>query len=110
MIEQVKGHSYSVPALLGNNSLLPMEPEGKNESKEEAVGDKSDKSWLRVSLASPKLRENVSARSIKHLQCNLSVKITATYFIEFLLQSNEGALLLCNIPKTRGLSSNTLSG
>ncbi|KAG7542589.1 Phosphatidylserine decarboxylase [Arabidopsis thaliana x Arabidopsis arenosa] len=67
MIEQVKGHSYSVPALLGNNSLLPMEPEGKDESEEEAVGDKSDKSWLRVSLASPKLRENISASPMKGL-------------------------------------------
>ncbi|EOA19054.1 hypothetical protein CARUB_v10007715mg [Capsella rubella] len=67
MIEQVKGHSYSVPALLGNNSLLPMEPEGKDKSEEEAVGDKSDNSWLRVSLASPKLREDISASPMKGL-------------------------------------------
>ncbi|ESQ55767.1 hypothetical protein EUTSA_v10025592mg [Eutrema salsugineum] len=67
MIEQVKGHSYSVPALLGTNSLLPMVPEGKDESEEEAVGDKGDKSWLRVSLASPKLRESNSASPMKGL-------------------------------------------
>ncbi|KAF8049477.1 hypothetical protein N665_2203s0004 [Sinapis alba] len=67
MIEQVKGHSYSVPALLGTNSLLPMVPEGKDESGEEAVGEKGDKSWLRVSLASPKLRESISASPMKGL-------------------------------------------
>ncbi|WZZ26323.1 hypothetical protein YC2023_009724 [Brassica napus] len=67
MIEQVKGHSYSVPALLGTNSLLPMVPQGKDESEEEAVGDKGDKSWLRVSLASPKLRESISASPMKGL-------------------------------------------
>ncbi|CAA7023763.1 unnamed protein product [Microthlaspi erraticum] len=68
MIEQVKGHSYSVPALLGTNSLLPMVPEGKGESEEEeAAGAKGDKSWLRVSLASPKLRESVSASPVKGL-------------------------------------------
>ncbi|KAF8083995.1 hypothetical protein N665_0740s0012 [Sinapis alba] len=67
MIEQVKGHSYSVPALLGTNSLLPMVPEGNDESGEEAVGEKGDKSWLRVSLASPKLRESISASPMKGL-------------------------------------------
>ncbi|CAN6926298.1 unnamed protein product [Brassica oleracea] len=49
MNEQVKGHSYSAP--------------GKDESEKEAVADKIDKSWLRISLASPKLRESISARS-----------------------------------------------
>ncbi|KAH0904798.1 hypothetical protein HID58_044301 [Brassica napus] len=49
MNEQVKGHSYSEP--------------GKDESEKEAVADKIDKSWLRISLASPKLRESISARS-----------------------------------------------
>ncbi|XP_018446566.1 phosphatidylserine decarboxylase proenzyme 1, mitochondrial [Raphanus sativus] len=68
MIEQVKGHSYSVPALLGTNSLLPMVPVGNDESGEEAVGDnKGDKSWLRVSLASPKLRDSISASPMKGL-------------------------------------------
>ncbi|VVA93397.1 unnamed protein product [Arabis nemorensis] len=68
MIEQVKGHSYSVSALLGNNSLLPMVPEGKDQSEEEdAVGENNDKSWLRVSLASPKLRESISASPMKGL-------------------------------------------
>nr|VDD07023.1 unnamed protein product [Brassica rapa] len=36
---------------------------GKDESEEEAVADKIDKSWLRISLAYPKLRESISARS-----------------------------------------------
>ncbi|CAN8324828.1 unnamed protein product [Cochlearia groenlandica] len=66
MIEQVKGHSYSVPALLGTNSLLPMVPEGKDDSVE-GVNDKGVKSWLRVSLASPKLRESISANPMKGL-------------------------------------------
>jgi len=43
-----------------------MVPEGKDESEEEAVADKIDKSWLRISLASPKLRECISARSVKY--------------------------------------------
>ncbi|KAH0885051.1 hypothetical protein HID58_061147 [Brassica napus] len=49
MNEQVKGHSYSAP--------------GKDESEKEVVADKIDKSWLKISLASPKLRESISARS-----------------------------------------------
>ncbi|KAF2599891.1 hypothetical protein F2Q68_00008381 [Brassica cretica] len=42
-----------------------MVPEGKDESEEEAVADKIDKSWLRFSLASPKLRESISASPMK---------------------------------------------
>ncbi|KAG2280964.1 hypothetical protein Bca52824_052184 [Brassica carinata] len=38
---------------------------GKDESEEEAVADKIDKSWLRFSLASPKLRESISASPMK---------------------------------------------
>ncbi|KAG2256600.1 hypothetical protein Bca52824_075894 [Brassica carinata] len=41
------------------------DPQGqvvKLESEEEVVGEKGDKSWLRVSLASRKLRESISAR------------------------------------------------
>ncbi|CAG7879091.1 unnamed protein product [Brassica rapa] len=33
-----------------------LKPEGKDESEEESVADKGDKSWLKVSLASLKLR------------------------------------------------------
>uniref|UniRef100_A0A0D3EAY5 Phosphatidylserine decarboxylase n=1 Tax=Brassica oleracea var. oleracea TaxID=109376 RepID=A0A0D3EAY5_BRAOL len=50
MNEQVKGHSYSAPGLLGTNS---------------PSHDKIDKSWLRISLASPKLRESISASPMK---------------------------------------------
>ncbi|KAF2600190.1 hypothetical protein F2Q68_00012467 [Brassica cretica] len=39
----------------------------KLESEEEVVGEKGDKSWLRVSLASQKLRENISASPMKGL-------------------------------------------
>ncbi|KAG5413725.1 hypothetical protein IGI04_001292, partial [Brassica rapa subsp. trilocularis] len=62
MIEQVKGHFYSVPALLGTNSLLPMD-----ESEEESVADKGDKSWLKVSLASLKLRASQLGHPMKGL-------------------------------------------
>ena len=44
------------------------DPQGqgvKLESEEEVVGEKGDKSWLRVSLASQKLRESISARSVR---------------------------------------------
>ncbi|KAL0651023.1 hypothetical protein Bca4012_093714 [Brassica carinata] len=43
------------------------DPQGqvvKLESEEEVVGEKGDKSWLRVSLASRKLRESISARPV----------------------------------------------
>ncbi|CAN7109563.1 unnamed protein product, partial [Brassica rapa subsp. narinosa] len=70
MIEQVKGHFYSVPALLGTNSLLPME----------SVADKGDKSWLKVSLASLKLR----ASQLGH------IKKIATYIIEFCCSPMKG--------------------
>ncbi|KAH0863578.1 hypothetical protein HID58_080789, partial [Brassica napus] len=40
----------------------PQGPVVKLESEEEVVGEKGDKSWLRVSLASRKLRESISAR------------------------------------------------
>ena len=65
-IEQVKGLSYSVSSLLGAGSFLPMiTEENKNEeSSEQQINpkDKAKKSWWRVSLASPKVRDTVSAR------------------------------------------------
>lgn len=66
MIEQVKGFSYSVSALLGQNSFLPM-VSGKDvvEKSSEADNghrDQTKKSWWRVSLSSPKIQYPVSAR------------------------------------------------
>ncbi|XP_027080818.2 phosphatidylserine decarboxylase proenzyme 1, mitochondrial isoform X2 [Coffea eugenioides] len=60
MIEQVKGFSYSVSSLLGAKSFLPMTA-GENIQQEsggedKSMGDETQKSWWRVSLASPKVR------------------------------------------------------
>ena len=65
MIQQVKGFSYSVSSLLG--ASLPMIAEGNtqdessNGEQENTHREKSKKSWWRISLASPKVRETVSA-------------------------------------------------
>ncbi|XP_010542212.1 PREDICTED: phosphatidylserine decarboxylase proenzyme 1, mitochondrial isoform X3 [Tarenaya hassleriana] len=67
MIEQVKGHSYSLTALLGASSLLPLASECRDERQEGTVGEKSDKSWWRISLASPKLQETISVRPMSGL-------------------------------------------
>lgn len=65
MIEQVKGFSYSVSSLLGSSSFLPMIAEGDmHESGEQknTPSEKSKKSWWSISLASPRVRDTVSAR------------------------------------------------
>nr|AKM76652.1 mitochondrial phosphatidylserine decarboxylase [Melianthus villosus] len=71
MIEQVKGFSYSVSSLLGESSFLPMISEGhmqEDSVKQEKVpGEKIKKSWWRVSLASPKVWEPMSAHPMKGL-------------------------------------------
>lgn len=71
MIEQVKGFSYSVSSLLGAGSLLPlMAAKDIHEDanlQENSLGDESTKSWWRISLASPKLRESSSSRPMKGL-------------------------------------------
>lgn len=65
MIEQVKGFSYSAFSLLGASSFLPLIAKGdvneESSEPENASREKSKKSWLRVSLASPKVRDPVSA-------------------------------------------------
>lgn len=65
MIEQVKGFSYSVSSLLGASSLLPVITEGdmhKESSEQQGnLKEKNKKSWWRFSLASPKIRDTVSA-------------------------------------------------
>lgn len=66
MIQQVKGFSYSVSSLLG--ASFPMIAEGNtqdessNDEQESIQTEKSKKSWWRISLASPKVRETVSER------------------------------------------------
>ncbi|XP_003559037.3 phosphatidylserine decarboxylase proenzyme 1, mitochondrial [Brachypodium distachyon] len=60
MIEQVKGFSYPVSSLLGASSSLhdTTEKDFSEEQTEENVSEGSNaKSWWRVSVASPKLRD-----------------------------------------------------
>lgn len=60
MIEQVKGFSYSVSSLLGTSSSLhdAAEEELSRERIEQSTPENSNaKSWWRVSVASPKLRD-----------------------------------------------------
>ncbi|KAG8374709.1 hypothetical protein BUALT_Bualt10G0024200 [Buddleja alternifolia] len=71
MIEQVKGYSYSAASLLGTNSYLPMiaaaDANEENSGEENTVGDTTKKSWWRISLASPKVRDTASSRPLKGL-------------------------------------------
>lgn len=66
MIEQVKGFSYSVSSLLGSSSFLPMIEEGDTREErgeqESTPTEKTKKSWWSISLASPRVRDTVSAR------------------------------------------------
>ena len=68
MIEQVKGFSYSVSSLLGTSSSL-------HDAAEELSGEQiqdnmpencNAKSWWRVSIASPKLRDQTLSRYLYH--------------------------------------------
>ncbi|XP_068634533.1 phosphatidylserine decarboxylase proenzyme 1, mitochondrial isoform X2 [Aristolochia californica] len=65
-IEQVKGFSYSVISLLGENSFLPMVID-EDMAHEERIKRKMDsnnshkRSWWRVSLASPKLQNPIQS-------------------------------------------------
>ncbi|XP_048230400.1 phosphatidylserine decarboxylase proenzyme 1, mitochondrial isoform X2 [Ricinus communis] len=71
MIEQVKGHSYSVSTLLGASSFLPMIAEGdiceERSEQQSNLEENNKKSWWRISLAFPKVRENVPACPTKGL-------------------------------------------
>ncbi|XP_073131042.1 phosphatidylserine decarboxylase proenzyme 1, mitochondrial [Henckelia pumila] len=70
MIEQVKGFSYSASSLIGTNSLLPMLPaeDIDQENAEECIERvEKRKSWWRVSLASPKVRNTSSIVPMKGL-------------------------------------------
>ncbi|KAK9275009.1 hypothetical protein L1049_022267 [Liquidambar formosana] len=65
MIEQVKGVSYSVSSLLGASPFFPMIAEGDMHVEtcetQNIPRDKSQKSWWRISLASPKVRDPLPA-------------------------------------------------
>lgn len=72
MIDQIKGLSYSVSSLLGASSLLPMSVVDENTNQdggqEGSIDDANQKSWWRVSLASPKVRDPAPpARPLKSL-------------------------------------------
>ncbi|KAF5734405.1 phosphatidylserine decarboxylase proenzyme 1 mitochondrial isoform X1 [Tripterygium wilfordii] len=71
MIEQVKGFSYSVYSLLGSSSLLPMVTEGnmheENSDQDSTFRENKKKSWWRISLALPKVRDSASACPMKGL-------------------------------------------
>lgn len=64
MIEQVKGFSYSVAALLGAGSLLPTMAAGDSDEEgsgqENSSADSRKKSWWKISLAYPKVLDPVS--------------------------------------------------
>lgn len=69
MIEQVKGFSYSVSSLLGTSSSLhdAAEQELSREHIEQIMPENSNaKSWWRVSVASPKLRNQAVLRYLYH--------------------------------------------
>ncbi|KAL6985999.1 phosphatidylserine decarboxylase 1 [Sarracenia purpurea var. burkii] len=71
MIEQVKGISYSVSSLLGASSFLPgiagEDVQQESRGKEKTPGDENKRSWWRISLASPKVREPAPTCPMKGL-------------------------------------------
>ncbi|KAE8647900.1 hypothetical protein Csa_000376 [Cucumis sativus] len=71
MIEQVKGFSYSVAALLGTGSLLPMMAAGdgneEGSGQENSSTDSGKRSWWKISLAYPKVLDPVSTCPVKGL-------------------------------------------
>lgn len=67
MIEQVKGFSYSVSSLLGASSFFSStaaveDIQEESSGQDQNLVDKSKKSWWRISLASPKVRDPAPAR------------------------------------------------
>jgi len=66
MIEQVKGFSYSVSSLLGASPFLPViaaeDIQQDSKGQEIIPRDENKKSWWRISLASPKVRDPAPAR------------------------------------------------
>ncbi|GFS42262.1 phosphatidylserine decarboxylase 1 [Actinidia rufa] len=71
MIEQVKGFSYSVSSLLGTSSFLTVKAEVDVEQEsivqEKTPRDGNKKSWWRIALASPKVRDPMPTCPMKGL-------------------------------------------
>ncbi|KAL6544996.1 phosphatidylserine decarboxylase 1 [Orobanche hederae] len=71
MIEQVKGCSYRASSLLGANSHLPVIAAGdayeESDVEENSVRDVNQKSWWKISFASPKVGDTASSRALKGL-------------------------------------------
>ncbi|KAL6501547.1 phosphatidylserine decarboxylase 1 [Orobanche gracilis] len=71
MIEQVKGCSYRASSLLGANSHLPVIAAGdayeESDVEENNVRDVTQKSWWKISFASPKVGDTASSRPLKGL-------------------------------------------
>ncbi|KAL6550423.1 phosphatidylserine decarboxylase 1 [Orobanche minor] len=71
MIEQVKGCSYRASSLLGANSHLPVIAAGdayeESDVEENSVRDVNQKSWWKISFASPKVGDTASSRPLKGL-------------------------------------------
>lgn len=70
LIEQVKGFSYSLSSLLGGSSLFPVTAEEnlQQESGEQEINlSVKKKSWRRIALASPRIRDPATACSMKGL-------------------------------------------
>ncbi|KAK2983000.1 hypothetical protein RJ640_012875 [Escallonia rubra] len=71
LIEQVKGFSYSASSLLGARSLLPMidaqDMQDEGSGQDNDLRDEQKKSWWRISLASPKVRDPAPASPMKGL-------------------------------------------
>nr|AKM76648.1 mitochondrial phosphatidylserine decarboxylase [Geranium phaeum] len=71
MIDQVKGFSYSVSALLGASSFLPLITEGSvhegSSEEDKTPTEKSKKTSWRISLASPKVQDPVSVSPVTGL-------------------------------------------
>lgn len=66
MIEQVKGFSYSVSSLLGTSSSLHDATEELSGEQIQENMPETAKSWWRVSVASPKLRDQTLSRYLYH--------------------------------------------
>ncbi|KAL6558450.1 phosphatidylserine decarboxylase 1 [Orobanche minor] len=66
MIEQVKGCSYRASSLLGANSHLTVIAAGdayeESDVEENSVRDVNQKSWWKISFASPKVGDIASSR------------------------------------------------
>ncbi|XP_059641273.1 phosphatidylserine decarboxylase proenzyme 1, mitochondrial [Cornus florida] len=79
MIEQVKGFAYSVHSLLGASSFRPKlaieDYQEEGSGQESTLRDGRKRSWWRISLASPKIRDPVPTCPMKGIfYCVLYLK------------------------------------